>query len=179
MTRVLLLIALLVALLASCGGPAPVVSTPPGTISLQPSSCHALGVPPDVLPDKVCTPGVVDPAVTQANIATTICKRGWTATVRPPVSYTEPIKLRSMKAYGYIDSPRLHELDHLVSLELGGAPRDPANLWAEPGASPNAKDRIENDLNHAVCSHRITLAAAQQAIAANWTTAEKTVGIAA
>src|SRR5579871_5396607 len=42
------------------------------------------------LPDPSCTPGALNPDVTQATIASTICKTGWTATVRPPLSVTEP-----------------------------------------------------------------------------------------
>jgi hypothetical protein len=66
---------------------------------------------------------------------------------------------------------------HLVSLELGGGPDDPRNLWPEPHPSPNPKDKIENDLHRAVCSHRITLAAARTAIASDWTTAEARLGL--
>jgi hypothetical protein len=66
---------------------------------------------------------------------------------------------------------------HLVSLELGGGPDDPRNLWPEPHPSPNPKDKIENNLHRAVCSHRITLATAQTAIASDWTTAEARLGL--
>ena len=68
------------------------------------------------------------------------------------------------------------ELDHLVSLELGGA-NDVANLWPEVGSVPNPKDSVENDQHKAVCSGKVTLAAAQQAIASDWTTAEHTLGL--
>lgn len=138
-------------------------------------SCHAR---PGPLPDANCTPGVANPDVTQSSIHSTICKSGWTATVRPPASYTDNLKRQQIAAYGYTDtSLRDHEEDHLVSLELGGSPSDPKNLWPEPGASPNPKDKVENALNGAVCSGRITLAAAQHAIATDWTTAEKVTGI--
>jgi hypothetical protein len=66
---------------------------------------------------------------------------------------------------------------HLVSLELGGAPDDPRNLWPEPGASPNPKDKIEDNLHRALCAGRISLTAAQTAIAADWTTAEHRLGL--
>jgi hypothetical protein len=68
------------------------------------------------------------------------------------------------------------ELDHLVSLELGGS-NDEANLWPEIGKVPNPKDTVENDLHDAVCSGKVTLAAAQQAIASDWTTAEQRLGL--
>lgn len=62
-----------------------------------------------------------------------------------------------------------YEYDHFVPLELGGATNDPRNLWPEPGASPNLKDAVEGQLNRKVCDRRMTLAQAQRAIVANWT----------
>ena len=44
----------------------------------------------------------------------------------------------------------------------------PRNLWPEPGASPNPKDALEDELNQQVCDGRMTLAQAQRAIATNW-----------
>jgi hypothetical protein len=156
----------------------PAASAPAVTATLAAGSCHMRTEDGQPLPDPVCTPGALNPAVTQQDIRSTICKRGWTATIRPPESYTEPLKRRSISAYGYSDH-RLadYEFDHLVSLELGGAPRDTRNLWAEPGASPNAKDQVESDLNHAVCSGRVTLAAAQQQIATDWVKLGRSLGV--
>jgi hypothetical protein len=109
--------------------------------------------------------------VTQANINVTICLKGWTATVRPPTSYTNALKRTQMAAYGFTGSPSDYEEDHLIPLELGGNPTDPKNLWPEPGASPNPKDSVENQLNRLVCNGQMPLATAQQRIAANWQTA--------
>lgn len=92
-------------------------------------------------------------------------------TVRPPVSYTNSLKARQIQQYGFTDSIHQHEEDHLIALELGGAPSDPKNLWPEPGQSPNPKDKIENFLHAEVCSGRITLKEAQDRISTNWTTA--------
>jgi hypothetical protein len=133
-----------------------------------PGSCQARGSGAYSLPDPHCTPGAISPAVTQANIRSTICSYGYTDTVRPPESITEPEKEASLAAYG--DSGPLddYEYDHLVPLELGGAPNDPRNLWPEPKAAPNAKDGIEDQLRQKVCDGEITLAQAQRAIAANW-----------
>src|SRR5262245_21264224 len=78
------------------------------------------------------TPGALNPDVTQANINETICMRGWTKTIRPPVDYTNALKLTQMRDYGLSGSPRDYQEDHLISLELGGDPRDPRNLWPEP-----------------------------------------------
>jgi hypothetical protein len=139
-------------------------------VQRQPSagSCHARGHGLFSLPDPLCTPGATDPAVTQANLFSTICHSGYSEGVRPSESVTEPEKRASLAAYG--DRRPLHdyEYDHLVSLELGGAPNDPRNLWPEPGASPNPKDSLEDRLHARVCDGDIKLAAAQLAIARNW-----------
>ncbi|MFL5864785.1 MAG: hypothetical protein ACJ780_29160 [Solirubrobacteraceae bacterium] len=81
---------------------------------------------------------------------------------------TEPEKLASMAAYSDARSPGDYEYDHLVSLELGGAVNDPRNLWPEPSASPNPKDRVENALHGMVCDNEMTLAKAQHLIATDW-----------
>ena len=45
------------------------------------------------------TPGVANPDVTSATTAITICKSGWTRTIRPPVSYTNDLKRKQMREY--------------------------------------------------------------------------------
>jgi len=115
-----------------------------------------------VLADPVRTPGVLNPDVTQATIRSTICRRGWTATIRPPASYTDELKLRQMREYGETGPPSSYQEDHLISLELGGDPSDPRNLWPEPYPRAREVDRIENELNAEVCSGELSLADAQQ-----------------
>jgi hypothetical protein len=145
----------------------------PGHVTgTAPASCHALAGP---RPDPACTPGAIDPSVTQDDIQTTICRSGYTETVRPPVSETDKLKRQMYIAYG-IPTGTASELDHLVSLELGGA-NDVTNLWPEVGSQPNPKDAVENALHKAVCSGKVTLAAAQQAIVSDWLTAESVLGI--
>ncbi len=75
---------------------------------------------PGYLPRRDLTPGAIDPRVTQGNIASTICRRGYTATVRPPYEYSNAMKHRLMRAYGVTGSIHDYELDHLIPLELGG-----------------------------------------------------------
>ena len=149
-----------------------VVHDPGQVTGVYPSACS---VRDGDLPDPNCTPGSVDPAVTQANISTTICRTGYTETVRPPTSETDATKADAYTAYS-IPSGTTSELDHLVSLELGGS-NDVTNLWPEAGGLPNPKDSVEDALHHAVCSGQVPLAAAQRAIAANWTTAESSLGV--
>jgi hypothetical protein len=136
----------------------------------RPSSCYSIGTGLSARPDPRCTPGALNPAVTQASIGATICVPGWTASVRPPESVTEPEKRASIDAYGDAGPISSYEYDHFVPLELGGAVNDPRNLWPEPGASPNPKDTVENELKQKLCHGQITLTDAQRAITTNWTT---------
>jgi hypothetical protein len=126
------------------------------------------------LPNKAATPGATDPGVTQANIGKTICVIGYTKTVRPPITYTSPIKRRQL-ASGYNVGGDIkmgdYEEDHLVPLEVGGSPKSEANLWPEPLAGQwgaRTKDKLENAMHLLVCSHQITLAAAQQVFMTDW-----------
>ncbi len=148
-----------------------VTSAPP---QIATTGCHLRGTAP--LPDLACTPGVTNPAVTPTTLGTTICKPGWTTTVRPPTSVTNRIKKDTDVAYG-LPADTKGELDHLISLELGGAPADPRNLWVQPGPIPNPKDTVENRLHAAVCAGQVTLGAAQHAIATDWTTALHVTGV--
>jgi hypothetical protein len=115
-----------------------------------------------ILADPVRTPGVLNPDVTQANIRSTICKRGWTATIRPPVSYTNALKRKQMRQYGETGSMSDFQEDHLISLEMGGNPTDPRNLWPEPYPRAAQMDQIENQLNSEICDGQLSLAEAQQ-----------------
>jgi hypothetical protein len=124
---------------------------------------HGRGRRTNAIPaDPQRTPGVVNPTVTQANIRSTVCRHGWTETIRPPVSYTNALKAKQMRQYGESGSPSDYQEDHLISLELGGNPTDPRNLWPEPYPRASDVDKIENELNAEVCSGQLTLAQAQQ-----------------
>jgi hypothetical protein len=117
----------------------------------------------DTVPaDPLRTPGVLNADVTQGTIGSTICVHGWTATIRPPVDYTNALKLEQMRAYGDTGPPSAYQEDHLISLELGGDPLDPGNLWPEPYPRAADVDRIENELNAQVCSGRLSLRDAQR-----------------
>lgn len=134
----------------------------------------------EYLPDLACTPGSADPAVTEDNLDSTICKSGYTSTVRPATSDTDKVKAQSLREYGQT-AAKTTEYDHLISLELGGS-NSVSNLWPQPNktgatGTTNPKDTVENTLHTAVCSHKVTLAAAQKAIAHNWVTAEKDLGL--
>lgn len=167
-------VSLAAVLLTSCNHVA--TATPVASPPIVQSECnYRTGARGEPLPDPVCTPGAINPDVTQANINETICKSGWTDTIRPPVSVTGPLKQSLMMKYHTIDPSSRVELDHLISLELGGAPSDVHNLWPEP-PDPNStstgvnnnKDLVENAAKRAVCAGRIPLAQAQEVIAKDW-----------
>jgi hypothetical protein len=102
-----------------------------------------------------------NPAVTQANLPTTVCakpvkgKPSWIRQQRPSSSYTSPIKLALCKAQGVDCSARI--LDHTVPIEIGGAPRDRANLQLQTKPASRAKDVLENRAHADLCAGRATL----------------------
>jgi len=157
--------------------PTPAPSTPaPGP---APASGAALGpytgpcTIVDGRADLRCTPGAHNPDVTEQTLDTTICKPGWTATVRPPSSYTTALKNDQKIRYGLGEmSNTVIEEDHLIPLSLGGAVADPRNLWPEPRNGPRGaqvKNNMANDLHRAVCTRAIRLPDARAAMLQNWT----------
>jgi hypothetical protein len=80
------------------------------------------------------TPGARYSKVTQATISSTVCVGGSTATIRPPASYTNALKRAQLALWHYADQkPSDYEEDHLISLELGGAPRSSGTSGPSPG----------------------------------------------
>lgn len=119
-----------------------------------------------VLPDPVLTPGKTDVALTQE----VICAPEFRTEKYRHV--TEAQKKRVTKAYGldYSVVRSLVEIDHLVSLELGGN-NDDGNLWPQfylpvPGA--RQKDLVENFLHAQVCEGHVSLQEAQHEISTDW-----------
>lgn len=126
------------------------------------------------LPDPVCTPGSVDPRVTPDNVSSTICRRGYAASVRPSREVSHQLKIQVARNYGMGQVPfSTIELDHLIPLSLGGSSAV-SNLWPQRRRGPhNAedKDAIGERLHALVCSGRLALREGQRAIATNWETA--------
>ena len=115
---------------------------------------------------------VRNPDVHQGTIAETICKKGYTKTVRPSTSYTNGIKRKLMREQG-IDKSRMSEfeLDHIVPLEVGGHPRNIKNFMLQPWEGEGGarqKDSLEHKLKRRVCSGKMSLADAQTCIWDNW-----------
>jgi hypothetical protein len=126
-----------------------------------------------VLPDPVKTPGEV--MTTDANL---ICRSGYSKSVR---HVPESVKRLAYEIYGITSrQPGEYEVDHLISLELGGS-NSIKNLWPESFVTQplnaHVKDELENKLHDLICSHQLPVAQAQHEIASNWIQAyEKYVG---
>src|SRR5262249_41174735 len=163
-THVAILLGILV-LLAGCDT---TTGTATGTITgsnqfgvqSKTSGCVASGG----LPDSACTPGAIFTDATKDKI----CQSGYASSVRNvPTSEKDKV----YEEYGIASrSPGQYEVDHLISLELGGS-NDISNLWPElasPTPGFHQKDQVENYLHDQVCSGAIPLSTAQQEIATNW-----------
>jgi hypothetical protein len=141
-----------------------VIATSVAAIALRPSDATIL---PTV-------PGAINQDITQDTIGQTICNPNWsTRSERPPSAYTTALKIKQLKTLGWSDqSTADYEEDHLISLELGGNPTDPNNLWPESyKTTPNArdKDKVENYLHAEVCNGAMTLQEAQKEVSGDWT----------
>jgi hypothetical protein len=127
-----------------------------------------------LLPVPLVPHGAVDPAVTQANIRSTICTPGYTARVRPSSAWARTHKRRLMQQAGLPWETRWqYELDHQIPLATGGCPTCAANLTLQRWDGPDgakAKDVVEARMHRAVCQGRLLLAVAQQCFREGWQT---------
>lgn len=177
MKHLSLLAALLCLLLSGCAEVTLTTSTTPTTTTpnattgssatapewgkqTQTSNCAVNGPQQD----QACTPGDIFPDATK----TQVCKSGYSSSVR---NVPTSVKNKVYAEYGITHhSTGQYEVDHLVSLELGGS-NDISNLWPE-AASPkpgfHEKDKVENYLHSQVCSGAVSLQQAQVEIATNW-----------
>ena len=185
LSRTLTFCALAVALAGCTPTKDSVSNTPLPAALVSGKPCHARHIneadPQAWLPDSKCTPGAINPVATLGQL----CPSAHTANWRPSASYTSALKRNQLATrYDYVDSSGSHqptlatsEEDHLISLELGGAPSAVANLWPEPHASFNEKDKVESAAHAAICAGRLTLPQAQQGIATNWIELGKRLGV--
>lgn len=199
MDRSLLAAVILAGVLAGCGSPTAPITVPPTFTDATAAVAPSLPVvgytsPPKVtgrqrpsclarvrgqMPDPACTPGSV--GSTDVN---TVCAPKFASTRRPAARYTDPAKTTAMLAYRMIPGDRKRiEYDHLVPLALGGS-NDVSNLWPQISDlslvdERNSKDGVEQRVWNAVCRDRkVGLVAAQEAMARNWMSAEKFLGLA-
>lgn len=126
--------------------------------------------------DPAHSPPLPNPQMTPGDVLTTdrnvICVPGYTQTVR---DVPQSVKNQVYRQYGVVSrEPREYEVDHLISLELGGS-NSIRNLWPESYVTQplnaHVKDKLENKLHDLICSGQIPVEQAQKEIAANWTQA--------
>lgn len=125
------------------------------------------GAPGVDMPNPALTPGAAF-AVGRARI----CLSGYASSAR---DVSESEKDAVYARYGVPHVPYQHEVDHLVSLELGGS-NAISNLWPEPYAGrwgARTKDVLEGRLHDLVCAGTIGLRYAQRIEARNWVAAYK------
>jgi hypothetical protein len=116
-------------------------------------------------------PGFPNPDVTQENISSTVCRAGWTKTIRPPGAYTNKLKAQQMVALHLPGKPSEYEEDHFLSLEISGHPTDPRNLWPQSYSGQygaRVKDQVEDKMKRELCAGRMTLKQVQDCIISDW-----------
>lgn len=146
------------------GTSAPTTSPPKSSQGIGQRTKASNCVSANAMPDRACTPGAIFPEATKEQI----CTPGYSSEVR---NVPESEKDKVYAEYGIASHVSgEYEVDHLISLELGGS-NDIANLWPEP-AEPqpgfHEKDKVENYLHEQICSGALSLQQAQSLIANNW-----------
>ena len=124
------------------------------------------------LPDHKLTPGVVCPTVTVADLSSpAFIREARVHGTKDGEKITDVVKAMVYTEYGIISHVTgQYEIDHLVSIELGGS-NDIRNLWPQPYAGPwnaHQKDRLENELHRRVLAGKMALTEAQAKIATDW-----------
>jgi hypothetical protein len=123
-------------------------------------------------PDNAVTPGLANPKVTQRNIKRTICSPRWVKSARPPDRFFATAETAQFeRASSALKDPAHYEIDHRIPIEVGGHPRDAANLWAQPlRIEWNAlvKDKLETYIQGEVCARRMKLAEGQAVFQRDW-----------
>jgi hypothetical protein len=130
--------------------------------------CSVLAAQKIPQPNHKLTPGDVDSELTKAKLCD---PKFHTGTVR---NVPQSEKVAACKSYGIMEGcpGKGYELDHLISIELGGS-NDIKNLWPQPADAPgvigfHTKDVVENRSHAAVCAGKLTLKEAQDGISADW-----------
>jgi len=117
-------------------------------------------------PDRRCSPGAYYSKLKKAVICSASFHTGSIRNVPQSEKYAVEAEYgMAQKLYG-----RTLEIDHIVSLELGGS-NDIANLFPErasPAPGYKIKDKLENKLHSLVCSGQMTLSSARVGIATSW-----------
>jgi hypothetical protein len=130
------------------------------------AAAQATGSPPapdPILPNPLMTPGVF---IADATVDK-ICEKGYSSRVR---HVTDGQKNDVFREYNIDRDGQHYEVDHLISLELGGS-NDTRNLWPQSFSglwNARIKDTLENRLHELVCMGKLPLRDAQLMISSNW-----------
>jgi len=124
-------------------------------------------------PDRRCSPGAYYTGLTKAVLCSSAFHTGDVRNLPDSEKHAVEVEYGlAPRGYGHT-----LEIDHIVSLELGGsndiANRFPEKANANPGYG--VKDLLENKVHDLVCSGTMTLRAAQTGIASNWQALYRTV----
>jgi hypothetical protein len=115
-------------------------------------------------PDPRLTPGATVPRITAAQV----CTPGYASSVRPRGHEWYELKNETYARYGIARGHHYGFVgDHLVPIELGGAPDSVDNVWPQPYQDAHEKDYYEDALHLLVCDGRMSLEDAQRRIV-NW-----------
>lgn len=152
----------LAALGFGCRSSQPGLAAPSHRASRTALSADQAGSP--ILPDPKMTPGATLPVTTGD-----ICVSGYSKKVR---NVPADVKQQVYTEYGIAShAPGEYEVDHLISLELGGS-NSIKNLWPQSYVTQpwnaHVKDKLENELHAEVCAGKIDLPTAQHEIATDW-----------
>lgn len=136
-------------------------------VAILASSIAAAPTQP-VRPNRSLTPGVLMLEKNGTPVSLTkLCRTGYSKTAR----YVPQNEKRAVfEEYGIQQSGKF-EVDHLISLELGGS-NAIGNLWPQSYQTKpfnaHLKDALENRLHWLVCHGQLDLAVAQREISENW-----------
>lgn len=169
-------------LILACGsgeGTKPKPHPSPSSTPVGPDVCHVNGVTYCALNPTVQGNDLKNDKIGTNNFSTTICKTGWTATIRPPQQFTSKLKQDQLVKFHLPGTISNYEGDHRIPLELGGHPVflpqggtwilvAETNFSDESPGSPNPKDSDEGTLRQKVCAGTLTLRDAQNQLIAKW-----------
>jgi hypothetical protein len=126
------------------------------------------------IPNSNLTPGAVNPLATTAILCVPNYTSGKDAQGSKVRDVNDSLKKRVFSEYKIEPTSSKFEIDHLVSLELGGS-NDIRNLWPQSYITQpynaHMKDDLENKLHKMVCAGQIDLLEAQKEISTNWISA--------
>lgn len=123
------------------------------------------------IPDSRLTPGAINSEATKRKICVPNYTSGSDIHGAKIRNVSESLKKKVFAEYNIDPTSDKFEIDHLISLELGGT-NDIKNLWPQSYTTTpynaHMKDNLENTLHRMVCSNQMNLSDAQREISTDW-----------